>query len=287
LLDSLIKLSNTLPQQRSTFGRPVEFPLPVLFVLLGLKFDSGLSYREFVAFVNFNPVLLEKLNLTRAPSYSLLQKSLKKLDTRLLHRMYQLLARRRPPPKTVAVDASGFSHTTGGEWSSVRFKTTRRRRFHGLHNAVDTDSLMITASRVRARPGGDAQHLVALVRRINPANLEVIYGDKGYISRKNVQFISDVGAYPAIEPKENAVPRSRGSPAYRQLVHEYQEGAEKWKENHQYGRRSLVETVFSMLKRRFGESLSSRGYRERRRELLFKVVLHNIERLNFLECDRR
>jgi transposase len=259
----------------------------VLFVLLGLKFDSGLSYREFVAFVNFNPVLLEKLNLTRAPSYSLLQKSLKKLDTRLLHRMYQLLARRRPPPKTVAVDASGFSHTTGGEWSSVRFKTTRRRRFHGLHNAVDTDSLMITASRVRARPGGDAQHLVALVRRINPANLEVIYGDKGYISRKNVQFISDVGAYPAIEPKENAVPRSRGSPAYRQLVHEYQEGAEKWKENHQYGRRSLVETVFSMLKRRFGESLSSRGYRERRRELLFKVVLHNIERLNFLECDRR
>jgi len=287
LLDSLIKLSNTLPQQESRFGRPVEFPLPTLFVLLGLKFDTGLSYREFVAFINFNPLLLEKLKLTRTPSYSTLQQALKKLDTQLLHQMYRLLARRRPPPRAVAVDASGFSHTTGGEWASVRFKTTRRRRFHGLHNAVDTDTLMITASGVRACPGGDAQHLVALVGRTNPTDLEVVYGDKGYISRKNVQFISDVGAYPAIEPKENAVPRSRGSPAYRQLVHEYQEGAEEWKEKHRYGRRSLAETVFSMLKIRFGGSLSSRGYREQRRELLFKVVLHNIEHLNFLECDRR
>ncbi|MGV9170792.1 MAG: transposase [Promethearchaeia archaeon] len=195
--------------------------------------------------------------------------------------MYETLARRRPPPTQVAVDA------TGGEWQSVRFKKTQKRRFHGLHNAVDTETLMITASRVRSRPGGDAQHLVALVRRINHAHLEVMYGDKGYISRKNVQFISGLGAYPAIEPKENAIPRSRGSPAYRQLVHEYQKGAEGWKERHQYGRRSLVETVFGTLKVRFGGSLSSRGYREQRRELLFKVLLHNIERLNFLECDRR
>jgi hypothetical protein len=62
--------------------------LPILFVLLGLKFDSGLSYREFV---DFNSFLLEGLNLTRAPSYSLLQKPLKKLDAWLLHRLYRLL----------------------------------------------------------------------------------------------------------------------------------------------------------------------------------------------------
>ncbi len=82
---------------------------------------------------------------------------------------------------------------------------------------------MITASRVRASAGGDAQHLVALVRRINPAHLEVVYGDNGYISRRNVQFISDVGTYPIIEPKGNAVAKSRESPAYRQLVYDYQE----------------------------------------------------------------
>jgi hypothetical protein len=48
-----------------------------------------------------------------------------------------------------------------------------------------------------------------------------------------------------------------------------------------------VETVFGMMKLRYGGNLSSRGGMERRRELLIKVALHNIERLNFLECARR
>lgn len=39
---------------------------------------------------------------------------------------------------------------------------------------------------------GDTQHLAALVRHINPAQLEVIYGNKRYISWKKVQFITSV-----------------------------------------------------------------------------------------------
>ena len=64
--------------------------------------------------------------------------------------MYQLLARRQPPPKSIAVDASGFSHPTGGEWVSVKFKKVHIRRFDGLHNAVDTDTLLINAARILA-----------------------------------------------------------------------------------------------------------------------------------------
>jgi SET domain-containing protein len=70
-------------------------------------------------------------------------------------------------------------------------------------------------------------------------------------------------------------------------MREYRADPEEWKRAHQYGRRSLVETVFGMMKLRYGGSLSSRGWMERRRELLIKVVLHNIERLNFLECAGR
>lgn len=48
-----------------------------------------------------------------------------------------------------------------------------------------------------------------------------------------------------------------------------------------------METAFSMMKLRYGGSLSSRGHRRRRRELLIKVVLRDIERLNFLELAKR
>ncbi len=166
----------------------------------------------------------------------------------------------------------------------MRFQKTWKRRFHILHNIVDLDTLLINASRVRAVPSGDAKCMIALVRRVPTSGLETVYGDKGYISRKNVQFISDLGAYVVIEPKKNARVRTKSSLAYKQLVKEYRASPEKWKEKYQYGKRSLVETVFSMLKLRFGGGLSSRGHRQRRRELLIKVVLHNIERLNYLEC---
>ncbi|MHA1637097.1 MAG: transposase, partial [Candidatus Thorarchaeota archaeon] len=194
--------------------RPVEFPLPILFVLLMLKFDSGLGYRDFVAYVNFNSSIRDTLGIERAPSHTLLNSALKRLDTRLIHRTQELLARKRPPPKNIAVDSSGFSHTTGGEWMDLRFKKTRKRRFHALHNVVDTDTLMVHASRVRSVPGGDAKCMIALVRRVQTSGLEILYGDKGYISKKNVQFISDIGAYAAIEPKKNARSRARGSAAY-------------------------------------------------------------------------
>jgi len=80
---------------------------------------------------------------------------------------------------------------------------------------------------------------------------------------------------------------SRGYRGYKELIREYRRDPEEWKKKHNYGKRSLVETVFGMMKVRFGGGGSSRRYKEQRRELLIKVVLHNIERLNFLECDGR
>jgi len=287
LVDELIKLTNMVPDRTSPFGRPSDFPLPALFVLLGLKFDSDLGYRTFVAQLKFNRHLFERLGLAKSPSYSILQQALKRLDTQLLHKMYHLLARKRPPPRKIAVDSSGFSHSTGGEWMSLRFKKTLKRRFHALHNAVDTDTLMVNASRVCARPGGDEKHMTALVRRVPPSDLKVVYSDKAYISRKNVQCIHDLGAYSAIELKKRLKAQSRGYRGYKELIREYRRNPEAWKKKHSYGKRCLVETVFGMMKVRFGGGLRSRGHRQQRRELLFKVVLHNISRLNYLECAGR
>ncbi len=170
---------------------------------------------------------------------------------------------------------------------SLRFKKTLKRRFTALHAAVDTDTLMIHAVRVKARPGGDAKELVPLLRRVPHQGLENVYGDKAYISRKNVQYIHDMGAYPAIEPKKRLRAWSRGYRGYKELIIEYRRDPEEWKKKHTYGTRSLVETVFGMMKVRFTGSLRSRRYKEQRREVLIKVILHNIGRLNYLECAGR
>ncbi len=231
--------------------------------------------------------LLLQLDIPRAPHYSTLNRAMDRVSPSILQRMVRLIASTQPPPRKVAVDSTGMSHTTGGEWFSVKWRDARRRRFHALHNAVDTDTLLIHATRVRGRPGGDPRFMVPLVRRVSKSILETVYGNKAYISRRNAQFIADVGAYPAIEPKSSSSINSRSHWACGRMVREYRADPEEWRRVRRYGKRSLAETVFSMMKLRHGGSLSSRGGMERRRELLIKVVLHNIERLNFLECAGR
>ncbi len=61
----------------------------------------------------------------------------------------------------------------------------------------------------------------------------------------------------------------------------------EWKRSHSCGRRGLAETVFGMMKQKNRASLSLRGHMQQRRELLPRVVPHNIKRLNFLECAER
>ena len=41
-----------------TVSQPPFDPVPILFILFGLKFDPELRYRDLVAYVNFNPRLL-------------------------------------------------------------------------------------------------------------------------------------------------------------------------------------------------------------------------------------
>ncbi len=94
-----------------------------------------------------------------------------------------------------------MSHTTGGEWFSVRCQEARRRRFHGLHAAVDVDTLMVASVMVRERPGGDATMLVPLLKGMWTDALQVVYGDKAYLSRSNVTYIHRLGARAVLEPK--------------------------------------------------------------------------------------
>ncbi len=45
-----------------------------------------------------------------------------------------------------------------------------------------------------------------------------------------------------------------------------------------YSLRNLSETMFSVLKRKYGENLRARKYRNQVKEVKFKVILHNLDR---------
>ena len=102
-----------------------------------------------------------------------------------------------------------------------------------------------------------------------------VSADSGYLSRKNCDIISSVGATPYILPKKNVKAYNLGSQgAWGQMIR-------LWK-HHQilfaqhYHRRSNVESTFAMLKKKWVDYCRCKLPITLENEILCKIVCHNI-----------
>jgi hypothetical protein len=95
--------------------------------------------------------------------------------------------------------------------------------------------------------------------------------DKGYDSEELHQLIrDDLNSYSLIPVR----PRKR-----KRISGFYQRELSCSFDQTLYHRRNLAETVFSLLKRKFGESLKARNYRNQSKELKIKLILYNISKI--------
>ena len=102
------------------------------------------------------------------------------------------------------------------------------------------------------------------------------YADTAYDARKNFNALDELAIEPAIKLRRNARTRSHGSPLRREeavLVKKL--GYEGWKELKDYGKRWIVEIVFSSFKRVLGDTLRARKFLSQKAEASLKVMLYN------------
>jgi transposase len=74
--------------------------------------------------------------------------------------------------------------------------------------------------------------------------------------------------------------KAKGSQAWRSMIKLYREDRKMFDRN--YHQRSLVESVYSVLKTVFGNHLTSRRKKAQRRELMCRVIAYNIDRVNLI-----
>ncbi len=95
--------------------------------------------------------------------------------------------------------------------------------------------------------------------------------DKGYDSEEIHELIRDTFNSCFLVPVKNRK-RKRMSKYYRRrLAYAFDE--------EKYHQRNKVETVFSVLKRKFGEALKARNYRLQIKEIKIRVILYNHSRM--------
>ena len=96
--------------------------------------------------------------------------------------------------------------------------------------------------------------------------------DKAYLSAANVEAVVAAGGVPFIAPKTNTTGGIGG--LFEKMVHYFNYRRDEFMQH--YHRRSNIESAFSMLKRKFGDSCRSKTDVAMRNETLSKILAHNL-----------
>jgi hypothetical protein len=77
--------------------------------------------------------------------------------------------------------------------------------------------------------------------------------DGAYVSKKNFMYLSDNGIEAAIKVRRSSSGKANGCYTRKLVVIKQLSDFEKWKSSVSYGYRWIAESVFSAMKRMFGE----------------------------------
>ena len=276
LLRDLVEEVTELPRAP---GLPGPEPLPLKDAILCaiLKVYSGLSGRRAHG-VHLN--VADRGLLAEVPSFMVASRALNRPEaTAVLYRLLQLSALPLAGLEeggAVAPDSTGMQTTQFGGWREEKHGEKREKRWLKVHAIVGTKTHVVIDARVLDANSADCPQFEPLLRGTLEAGFRpsVAVADKGYLSRDNYSLGAELGIGTYIPFKSNSVGRAGGSLAWRKAYHLFQASREEFDRN--YHRRSNVESVFSALKRKFGENIRSRTPVAQVNEVLCKLIAYNL-----------
>jgi len=151
---------------------------------------------------------------------------------------------------------------------------TRTRRFIKLTIGAELRTQIVTSIKIRRGPANDNVDFEPVVRRAHSIKpIKVGIGDKGYDAEKNHELLRDELHATSIIPARHAnVPIWRTRGRYRK---EMKRGYSK----KEYHKRSIDETIFSVVKRTMGDEVRSIIPRAQNNEMRQKIISYNAARI--------
>lgn len=173
-----------------------------------------------------------------------------------------------------AVDSSGFSSSRFERWFDHKYGVTRQKcLWVKVHVACGTKTNCITAVRILDKDAGDHPQFAPLVQTTAERfTVREVSADKAYASNENYEAVHDVGGVGFIAFKSNATGGVGG--LFEKMFHFFQFQRDDFLAH--YHRRSNVESTFSAVKRKFGDSVMSTSDTGMVNEVLCKLLCHNL-----------
>jgi hypothetical protein len=257
---------------KDKIGEPFHYPDTFLLLLGYAKAYFHLPYRQTEGITQGHA----KGKVPSIPHYTTINRRINKLDIKIKDNKsnkefeYDYLI--------IAIDSTGIKVTNRGQW--IRDKWGTRKGYLKIHIAVDIKSKKILSMKVTNEHIHDSKMLPELVQSIiksNSATASKLFADGAYDSNETFRYLSDNGILPCIKVRKNArVGWKKERNTLRNLsIISQKKDLQEWKDSVSYGQRWIVETVFSCLKRRFGEYVYSVRLKNMIQEMMLKASLYN------------
>lgn len=205
--------------------------------------------------------------IPKIPDYTTIHKRINKLDVKIDQEIGN-------DDIVIAVDSTGIKVANRGEW--MRDKWKKRRGFLKIHVGVDTNSKKIVSLKITDERSHDAQHLPAIVEQASRHGKVVkALADPAYDSKNNFSYLYNNDIVPGIKVRKNSSFKSGCCYPRKMAVISQLTNYQYWKDSASYGKRWIVESVFSVLKRIFGEHVMAHKRQNMVKELQLKASLYN------------
>lgn len=261
-----------IPTAPAKTGRP-PIPLPDAIFAAAYKIYSTVSARRFMT--DLKEVHKHGL-ISRLPCYNTIFHILQNADLSPI--LKSLVERSALPLKMVEVDFSadstGFTTSRFIRWFDRKYgKPAKQHEWVKCHLMCGVKTNIVTAIEIDEPNAADTKFLPSLLKTTTK-NFKVaeVLGDKAYSSKRNLQIVADEGAIPFIAFKDNAA--GLGGGVWSKMHGYFQYRREEFLAH--YHKRSNVEATFSMIKRKFGDSLRSRSDVAMKNEVMCKILCHNL-----------
>jgi hypothetical protein len=248
-------------------------------VLLAMRQYENKSYRRFVEWLEEADNLLQHLQLKRIPHFTTLQKFTAKISNLFAKEKKVLLSfvtTYNTQRHTIGIDTTGFksafSQYYGDRTSTATSNVDKRRTFIKNTICADTKRQLICRIKIRHSYCHDNIDFVPVLSALYNLPISLVVADKGYDDEKNHRFVRECLFADSIIPA-----RFEDVPAWK--THgRYRKQMKRGYSKRLYNERNKVETIFSVIKRMFGECIRSMKVRTKNRELIFRCIAYNMHR---------
>jgi hypothetical protein len=254
-------------------GEPFHYPNTFLLLLGHAKAYFHLPYRQTEGITQAHA----KGKVPSIPDFTTINRRINRLDIKIKDTTDS--NKSKDEYIVIAIDSTGIKVTNRGQWMREKWHI-KKRGYLKIHIAVNIKTKKILSMKVTDEHVHDSKALPVLVENIiksdNMLSVGKLFGDGAYDGNHIFSYLGNNGIQPCIKVRKNARIRWKKGSILRNLsILAQKNDLQKWKDSVIYGQRWIVETVFSSLKRMFGEYVYSVRLKNMIREMILKVSLYN------------